>query len=84
LNGSVVSTTCATGGSIAVGGKYTCSFDGVMCGPLGPISSPTSCAAGLEATDTLNGTLSGDEASDTVTTSPGSRTVEVCFSASSN
>jgi hypothetical protein len=83
-NASVVSTTCANNQAIAVGGKYTCSFDGVMCGALGAITSPTSCTAGLEVTDTLSGTLTGDETGETVSITPGSRTVEVCFSASSN
>jgi hypothetical protein len=82
-NGSVVSTTCAVTQSIAVGGKYNCSFDGVMCGALGAVTNPTACSAGLEVTDILSGTLTGDE-TETVSTTAGSRTVEVCFSASSN
>jgi len=88
-NLSVVSTTCAVGAKLSASpaGKYTCSFDGVMCGTLGPLTSPpspTSCAAGIELTDTLNGTLTGDETGESVTTTPGSRTVDVCFVASSN
>ena len=93
-NGSVLSTTCAGAQSLVVntsttstptpGSTYTCSFDGVMCGTLGPLGSPTSCAAGLEVTDTLAGTLTGDESGQSVGVTQGSRTVEVCFSATSN
>ena len=83
-NLSVVSTTCQNNQPVAVNGNYTCSFDGVMCGTLGPIASPTPCAAGLEITDTLTGVVAGDELGDLATVTAGSRTVEVCFSASSN
>lgn len=84
-NLSVVDTTCSVTQAIPVGGNYKCSFDGVICGnPLGAVSSPTACAAGVVVTDTLSGTLTGDETGQTVSTTPGSRTVEVCFTASSN
>jgi hypothetical protein len=89
-NGSVLTTNCSVPQSILAGtsgkgGKYTCSFNGVICGTsLGSITSPTPCAAGVEVTDTLSGTLTGDETNETVSITPGSRTVEVCFSASSS
>jgi hypothetical protein len=83
-NLSVVSTTCQNNQTIDVNGNYKCSFDAVMCGSLGPIASPTACSAGLELTDTLSGVVAGDELGDLATVTPGSRTVEVCFSASSN
>jgi hypothetical protein len=82
--GSVVSTTCKVGAKLSANpaGNYTCSFDGVICSDtLGAVGS--SCAAGTEVTDTLSGMLTGDETGETVSTTPGSLTVDVCFSATS-
>jgi len=70
----------ATGGTCS--GSYARTFNGVMCGTLSALT--TNCAAGLELKDTLSGTLTGDETGETVSTTSGSRTVDVCLSATSN
>lgn len=57
VQGSVVSTTCATGGTIAVSGNYTCSF-------VGRIDSDT-CA--INHVDTVTGDVTDD---DGVTSTP--------------
>jgi len=70
--------------SIAVGGKYACEFDAKVCGNTKALSTSatppnvTNCPAGLEISDTISGTLVGDE-SEAVTQTPGSLTVDVCF-----
>ncbi|MBT8422027.1 MAG: hypothetical protein KJP03_02820, partial [Gammaproteobacteria bacterium] len=47
VQGNVLSTSCATGASIPVGGSYTCTFEGKITG------SPH--------TDTVTGTVSDNE-----------------------
>lgn len=69
---------------IAVGSKYICQFDAKVCGNTVPLSEPTNatnCAAGIENTDTVSGTIVGDE-SEAVTQKTGKLTVDVCFSTS--
>jgi len=72
--------------SIPVGGKYTCQFDGVMCGTLATVTKPNNggTCQGLQETDTLLPTLTSDEASDSThdvvpTVTGGSLTVTECF-----
>jgi hypothetical protein len=73
--------------TIAVGGNYTCQFDAQVCGNTKALSTTaappnaTNCPAGLEVTDTVSGTLVGDE-SETVSQTPGTLTVDVCFATS--
>jgi hypothetical protein len=64
--------------SINVGGPdYVCNFDAQFCGNVGPITG-TTCPAGIQHQDTVNGTLTGDE-SETVSVSPGILTVNECI-----
>jgi hypothetical protein len=68
--------------TIAVGGNYACQFDAKVCGTTAALTNPpnaTTCAAGLETKDTVSGTIVGDE-SEVVSQTPGSLTVDVCFS----
>jgi hypothetical protein len=68
--------------TIDVGGNYACQFDAKVCGNTGPLVKPpnaTDCTAGIENTDTVSGTIVGDE-SETVTQQTGKLTVDVCFS----
>jgi hypothetical protein len=69
--------------TLAVGGSdYTCQFDAQFCGTLTTItlpagSSPSTCL-GIQHTNTVTGTLTGDE-SETVTQSANTLTVDECF-----
>ncbi len=95
VQGNVLGTTCAATGAgtlagpgagalpttIAVGGNYTCQFDAQVCGNTKALVNPpnaTTCPAGIETSDTVSGTLVGDE-SETVSQTPGTLTVDVCF-----
>jgi hypothetical protein len=65
--------------TIAVGGNYTCEFDGQFCGGTAPLGS---CTDNLEQKDTITATLAGDETGQAVTGSNSdSLTVDVCFTA---
>jgi hypothetical protein len=76
LHDHVLATTCAipTGGSsLPVGGSdYTCTFDAQFCSAI----DTNGC---ISETDTINATLSGDEAADTVTVSTNTITVKECL-----
>lgn len=96
-SGSVTSTTCgqASGGGAfsqtlnpgtgtpptTDGGKYTCTFNGVICGT--PTStSVANCAAGLSAQSQINPNLTGDDAApnaDTITVTAHTFTANVCL-----
>jgi hypothetical protein len=94
VQGNVLGTTCGvasgqgtlTGSSGAgalpatlnVGGKYICEFDGEFCAGLGPHGS---CPTGLEQTDTITPTLTGDETGQAVSVdaSLATLTVDECF-----
>jgi hypothetical protein len=98
-NNSVVGTTCgvangagtltgtAGAGSfpqtLAVGGDYSCQFDGVICGdPLTVITLPNNggTCTGIQHSNTLLPTLAGDDTPpETVSQSGGSLTVYECF-----
>jgi hypothetical protein len=61
--------------TIATGGKYTCQFDGQFCSAL----DPNSC---LSETDSVTGTLKGDESTDsTFTQKANTLTVQECLKA---
>jgi hypothetical protein len=63
--------------TIAVGGKYTCEFDGQFCAALGMFGT---CATGLEQKDTVTASLTGDETGQTITgPNSASLTVDTCF-----
>jgi hypothetical protein len=65
---------------IAVGGNYTCEFDGKFCGAL---TTDGSCAHGLVNTDTVTATLLGDEGEMvTQDTSLSSLMVHMCVTSS--
>jgi hypothetical protein len=64
--------------TIAVGGHYTCEFDGQFCGATGPLGS---CADNLEQKDTINAALTGDEGEAVTGSTSDSLTVDVCFTA---
>lgn len=67
--------------TIAVGGSYTCEFDGQFCGALA--AAGTGCTTGLEEKDTVTATLTGDETLDPSQDSASDElTVDVCFSTS--
>ena len=74
------SFSAASPASIAVGGDYTCQFDGVICGTLTTITKPDgSPCTGIQHTNTLQPTLTGDEATQTVSQSGGTLVVSECF-----
>lgn len=98
VNGNVLGTTCGVASgqgtlagsagagtlstTIAVGGKYTCEFDGKFCGALG--NAGTSCTSGLENKDQITATLTGDDTGDEEFNSASAElTVDTCFSSSS-
>jgi hypothetical protein len=70
--------------TIPVAGKYACQFDAKVCGTTKALSTSatppnlTNCPAGLEVSDSVSGTLVGDE-SEMVSQTPGTLTVDVCF-----
>lgn len=83
--GALMSQAGTLPATIAVGGKYNCEFDAQVCGNTGPLTEPpnaTTCAAGIENTDTVSGTLVGDESDQVVTQKTAKLTVDVCFSTS--
>lgn len=63
------------------GGKYTCTFNGVICGvPTG--TAVTNCAAGLSAQSKITPNLTGDDAApnaDSITVSASTFTANVCL-----
>src|SRR5262249_25914916 len=67
--------------TIAVGGNYTCEFDGEFCATLG---SHDSCTSGLEQVDKVTASLSDDnnEGNTVTVTSSTQLTVDVCFTSS--
>lgn len=69
--GTLSNTTGAgvLGTSIAVGGSYTCEFDGKFCAALGNAGS---CTTGLENMDTVTATLTQDDGICSGGTNPGS------------
>jgi hypothetical protein len=76
--------SAASPASIAVGGDYTCQFDGVLCGTLTSITKPNNggTCLGIQHSNTLQPTLSGDDAApfaDVVSQTGGSLTVFECF-----
>lgn len=82
--GGVFSQTLAPGTGTAPttdGGKYTCTFNGVICGT--PTStSVASCAAGLSTQTQIQPNLRGDDAApnaDTITVSAETFTANVCL-----
>jgi hypothetical protein len=53
--------------TLAVGGSdYTCQFDAQICGQVGSISTSTGTCSGIQVTDSVSATLTGDE-NETVT-----------------
>lgn len=68
----------------AGGSDYICNFDAQICGSLGSVSACTTGSTGFSSMDTVNATISGDESTDTVTVTPGSKTVSECVSTSVN
>ena len=74
-------TTAPLPAPIAVGGSYTCEFDGKFCGAL---AANGGCAQGLTHTNTVTATLLGDESTDTVVedTTLSSLKVDVCVTSS--
>jgi len=70
--------------TIAVGGDYTCQFDAQFCGTLTSITpaGQPSCN-GLQHTNSVTGTLTGDE-QEVVTQTANTITVDECFSAFSS
>jgi hypothetical protein len=80
LNGTTGAGTLPA--PIAVGGNYTCEFDGQFCGAL---ATDGTCAHGLTHSNTMTATLKGDEIEDVVTqdVSMSSLTAHVCFTSTS-
>jgi hypothetical protein len=92
--GGVLGTTCGvasglgtlsgitgggTFGTLAPGGDYTCQFDAQFCSSPGTVVLPggSSCT-GISNTDSVTATLTGDEG-ETVSLTPGTLTVDECF-----
>ncbi len=66
-------------GTLAPGSDYTCQFDAQFCSSPGTVVLPGgSTCTGISNTDTVMATLTGDEG-ETVSLTPGTLTVDECF-----
>jgi hypothetical protein len=69
--------------TIAVGGHYTCQFDAQFCGTLTTINPASGACNGIQHSNQVTGTETGDEG-ETVTESANTLTVYECVSSSSS
>ena len=66
-------------GIIDPGSDYKCEFDAQFCSPPGTVNLPGGgTCTGISNTDTVTATLTGDEG-ETVSLTPGTLTVEECY-----
>jgi hypothetical protein len=66
-------------------GHYICKFDAQFCGDLGTLNLPGGgTCSGISHTNSVTGTETGDEASDTVTESTNTLTVYECFTSTTS
>jgi hypothetical protein len=68
----------ALSATLPVDGHYICQFDAQFCGTPGPVIGNT--CTGIQHTNTVTPTLTGDEGGETVTDTIGSLTVTECVS----
>lgn len=83
VHGSVLKTTCGVPQTLTQGGvDYTCTFDATFCAAPGPLIGTTCTpATGIQHTNKVTPTLTGDEGGETVSNTGGSLTVTECVSA---